>query len=60
VLGMVYGWLSDESNGRWTIVVDNADDATVMFKPWNRETGATTAAASTAPSMSNFSPVVIL
>jgi hypothetical protein len=35
ILGMVYGWLSDENNGRWTMVVDNADSPEVMFEPWD-------------------------
>ena len=35
VLGMVSGWLSDETNGRWIMVVDNADDPKVIFDPWN-------------------------
>ncbi|KAF2709070.1 hypothetical protein K504DRAFT_468281 [Pleomassaria siparia CBS 279.74] len=31
VLRLVRNWLCDESNGRWTMVVDNADDASVFF-----------------------------
>jgi tetratricopeptide (TPR) repeat protein len=31
VLRLVRSWLCDESNGRWTMVVDNADDASVFF-----------------------------
>ena len=33
ILGMVQGWLSDENNGRWRVIVDNADSARVMFEP---------------------------
>jgi tetratricopeptide (TPR) repeat protein len=33
VLRLVRSWLCDESNGRWTMVVDNADDASVFFSP---------------------------
>jgi tetratricopeptide (TPR) repeat protein len=33
VLRLVRSWLCDESNGRWTMVVDNADDADVFFSP---------------------------
>ena len=51
---MVHGWLSDESNSQWTMVVDNADDTTVMFKPWNGETSTTTVAPSTTHTLSNF------
>jgi hypothetical protein len=57
VLGMLHRWQSDESNGRWTMVVDNADEAAVMFEPWNGGTGTTTAAASTAQSPSDFLPL---
>jgi hypothetical protein len=57
VLGIVHRWLSDESNVRWTMVVDNADDATVMFEPWSGETGTTRAAPSTAHSVSDFLPL---
>ena len=31
VLRLVRSWLCDESNGRWVIVVDNADDLSVFF-----------------------------
>ncbi|XPS92519.1 hypothetical protein M3J09_001907 [Ascochyta lentis] len=31
VLRLVRKWLCDESNGQWTMVVDNADDADVFF-----------------------------
>ena len=41
------------------MVVDNADDAGVMFEPWNGETTTTTTAitASTAQSLSDFLPL---
>ncbi|KAK5553028.1 hypothetical protein LTR46_009104 [Exophiala xenobiotica] len=32
ILRMVHNWLSDEHNGRWTLVVDNADDEKVVFE----------------------------
>jgi tetratricopeptide (TPR) repeat protein len=31
VLRLVRNWLCDESNGQWTMVVDNADDEAVFF-----------------------------
>ena len=31
VLRLVRNWLCDESNGRWVMVVDNADDSAVFF-----------------------------
>lgn len=37
ILGIVHNWLSDENNGRWTMVVDNVDDGNVMFKPQSGE-----------------------
>lgn len=54
VLEMVHEWLSDGSNVRWTMVVDNADEAVVMFEPRNGGTGTPTAAASTAQSLCHF------
>jgi tetratricopeptide (TPR) repeat protein len=33
VLRLVRSWLCGESSGRWTMVVDNADDADVFFSP---------------------------
>src|SRR5437762_11014181 len=57
VLGMVYGWLSDETNGQWTMVVDNADEADVLFKPWNGGTRTTTNATATDYSLSDYLPL---
>jgi hypothetical protein len=57
VLGMVHRWLWDESNVQWTMVVDNADEAAVMFEPWNGGTSTTIAAALTAHSLSDFLPL---
>ncbi|KAL8313074.1 hypothetical protein RB593_007337 [Gaeumannomyces tritici] len=31
VLQLVYGWLSNEQNGRWTIILDSADDGGVFY-----------------------------
>jgi tetratricopeptide (TPR) repeat protein len=31
ILRLVRSWLCDDSNGRWTMIVDNADDATVFY-----------------------------
>jgi tetratricopeptide (TPR) repeat protein len=28
---LVYGWLSNERNGRWTIIIDSADDGDVFY-----------------------------
>ncbi|GAM42317.1 hypothetical protein TCE0_044r16183 [Talaromyces pinophilus] len=32
VLQLVYQWLCDESNGRWLMVLDNADDDQIFFR----------------------------
>ncbi|KAK2788839.1 hypothetical protein FQN53_003026 [Emmonsiellopsis sp. PD_33] len=31
ILQLVYNWLSDEANGRWIMIIDNADDESVFF-----------------------------
>jgi hypothetical protein len=36
VLRLVRNWLCDESNGRWVIIIDNADDSSVFFSLHNR------------------------
>jgi hypothetical protein len=36
VLRLVRSWLCDESNGRWMMVVDNADDSDVLFPSLDR------------------------
>ncbi|RYP51053.1 hypothetical protein DL768_003553 [Monosporascus sp. mg162] len=35
ILKLVYGWLSHEANGRWVMIIDNADDINV-FSPSGR------------------------
>jgi tetratricopeptide (TPR) repeat protein len=37
VLRLVSDWLRDEANGRWMMVVDNADDAETFFPPRKRQ-----------------------
>ncbi|KAF7509984.1 hypothetical protein GJ744_007298 [Endocarpon pusillum] len=57
---MVYGWLSDENNGRWTMVVDNADSGDVMFKPWDggirEQLPQATTSSSVGHSLSGYLP----
>ena len=36
-LQLVKDWLCDEANGRWTMVLDNADDVDVFFPRHSRE-----------------------
>jgi hypothetical protein len=38
ILELVSAWLSDEDNGRWVMIIDNADDIDIMFKPTNEIT----------------------
>ncbi|KAF2191620.1 putative kinesin [Zopfia rhizophila CBS 207.26] len=33
VFKLVHGWLRNERNGKWLLVLDNADDATALFAP---------------------------
>ncbi|KAN0085314.1 P-loop containing nucleoside triphosphate hydrolase protein [Elaphomyces granulatus] len=33
ILQLVHNWLCDEANGRWFMVIDNADDASVLLHP---------------------------
>ncbi|KAK4167169.1 hypothetical protein QBC43DRAFT_312284, partial [Cladorrhinum sp. PSN259] len=30
---LVYGWLSNEQNGRWIMILDSADDYDVFYAP---------------------------
>jgi hypothetical protein len=57
ILRLVSSWLSDESNGRWIMIIDNADDAGVFF---NLSTaGLITEGSSSIPApqpLSNFLP----
>jgi hypothetical protein len=57
VLRLVRSWLCDESNGRWVMVVDNADDLGVFFPPLHETeaVGATDPGQAAEP-LSNFLP----
>lgn len=50
VLSIVHAWLSDENNGRWMMVVDNADCSQVVFgsRSSKAQTLITSFASSTA------------
>ncbi|KAF2476755.1 TPR-like protein [Lindgomyces ingoldianus] len=37
VLRLVRSWLCNESNGRWVMIIDNADDSDVFFPPLSRQ-----------------------
>jgi tetratricopeptide (TPR) repeat protein len=34
---LVYGWLSNERNGRWVMILDSADDRDVFYSPTNSD-----------------------
>ncbi|KAK5069393.1 hypothetical protein LTR51_008643 [Lithohypha guttulata] len=53
ILSRVYGWLSNEQNGRWTMVVDNADSDEVMFGPQSGNTDTRLGTASTSTQTSS-------
>lgn len=38
ILELVSTWLADESNGPWLLILDNADDATVLLNPSTSDT----------------------
>jgi tetratricopeptide (TPR) repeat protein len=40
ILGLVYSWLGDEANGRWVMIIDNADDLNVFSCPSDRRKGS--------------------
>ncbi|KAL6240400.1 hypothetical protein RBB50_012682 [Rhinocladiella similis] len=60
ILGIVHTWLSNEDNGRWVMVMDNADSPDVMFEPRDgagRTPGQpATALSSTSHSLSDYLP----
>jgi tetratricopeptide (TPR) repeat protein len=37
VLDLVHRWLRNENNGRWVMIIDNADDEAVIFDPVDGE-----------------------
>ncbi|MCJ1324181.1 hypothetical protein MMC10_000843 [Thelotrema lepadinum] len=52
VLCLVYDWLCDESNGRWLMIIDNADDENTFFRVEEEPedtTGAGSAKSNKAP-----------
>ncbi|KAF2175866.1 hypothetical protein K469DRAFT_52280 [Zopfia rhizophila CBS 207.26] len=40
ILKLVHSWLCDEANGRWVMIVDNADDLGVFPRPSQRGKGS--------------------
>lgn len=57
VLQLVTNWLCDESNGRWVMIVDNADDADTFFSQPTREpVGRVKRQCTIPPSLASFLP----
>ena len=40
ILRLVYSWLCDEANGRWVMIIDNADDLGVFSCPLDKRKGS--------------------
>jgi tetratricopeptide (TPR) repeat protein len=40
ILRLVYSWLCDEANGRWVMIIDNADDLGAFSCPSDRRKGS--------------------
>ena len=58
ILRLVYNWLCDERNGRWLMVVDNADDDRVLSSPGTEPGGVAHASEhlGEATSLASFLP----
>jgi hypothetical protein len=57
VLRLVRNWLCDESNGRWVMIVDNADDSSVLFPALHRmQTVGVSNLGQAAEPLSDFLP----
>jgi len=58
ILRLVYDWLCDERNGRWLMVVDNADDDCVLSSPGTEPGGIAHASEhlGEATSLASFLP----
>ena len=55
-LRLVRNWLCDESNGRWVMIVDNADDSGVLFPPLDGQAIGVDKPGQAAESLSEFLP----
>ncbi|OBT51626.1 hypothetical protein VE04_08927 [Pseudogymnoascus sp. 24MN13] len=55
ILRLVYNWLSDERNGRWLIILDNADDDQV-FHSTSEVSGSAAQATDVAAPLASFLP----
>jgi hypothetical protein len=55
---LVHGWLSNERNGRWIIIIDSADDRDVFYGPSSSDTHNGQLFASYLPQSRNGSIVI--
>src|SRR6201999_229442 len=53
ILQLVSNWLSDESNGRWLMIVDNADSQSVFFNQSARQDDASCSLVNYMPQSKN-------
>ncbi|KAN0069055.1 TPR-like protein [Elaphomyces granulatus] len=57
ILQLVNNWLCDEANGRWFMVMDNADDASVFLKwPYESKIGANSNKAALSEALPEYLP----
>ncbi|KAF2802651.1 HET-domain-containing protein [Mytilinidion resinicola] len=57
VLRLVRNWLCDESNGRWVMIVDNADDSAIFFPPhYETQASGVSSPGQAAEPLSDFLP----
>jgi len=57
ILPIVHRWLCDATNGQWTMVVDNAEDADIFFVSRISRNHATADPVSSVQQLSNFLPI---
>lgn len=57
ILQLVKDWLCEERNGQWAIIVDNADDAALFFRPaGTKQGGEGSLQSTTSTSLATFLP----
>ncbi|OCL02771.1 TPR-like protein [Glonium stellatum] len=58
ILSLVYSWLCDEANGRWVMIIDNADDLAVFSRNGNASSNAQAALLESLPQSPNGSILI--
>ena len=56
ILGLVYSWLCDEANGRWVMIIDNADDLSVFALPSDKRNGRQNVYSEAGSALPDFLP----